>query len=144
MVILLAIYVYRYLLCSRSDLKQHDVWISEQCVGAVPLFSFLSNPLVMIDMLMMWLIHWVWFIYIIIYISWRCVFKETLDVPLKMLHFSAWGTFIFPKQTKSDLLTDMRLNCSAGRRSKPTKASRTLEKPTFAYACVFLIRCVSL
>lgn len=56
----------------------------------------------MIDMLIIWLIHWVPFTYIIIYISSRCVFKETLDALLKMLHFSKWETFIFHKQMKSE------------------------------------------
>ena len=51
---------------------------------------------------MIWLIHGVWFISIIIYISSGHVFKETLDVLLEMLHFSAWGIFIFHKQMKSE------------------------------------------
>lgn len=90
-------FVYLYLLCSRKDLRWHNVWISDLCVGAVPFDIF-----VQIHLLMIWLIHGVWFISIIIYISSGHVFKETLDVLLEMLRFSAWGIFIFHKQRKSE------------------------------------------
>lgn len=38
--------LFIYLLCSRKDLRQHNIWISDLCSGAVVFDFFKSNPLV--------------------------------------------------------------------------------------------------
>lgn len=55
---------------------------------------------------MIWLIRWVGFIYIIISISSRCVFKETVGVLLKLSPFLAWGTCLFISEQYQILRSD--------------------------------------
>lgn len=84
------VYLYNVLFQKKKEFKAgKNMDFSSTCRNNFIGFFWYHIYLLMIDMLMIWWIRWVGFIYIIISISSRCVFKETVGVLLKMSPFLA-------------------------------------------------------
>jgi len=101
------VFMFIYILfCSRKrqGLRQSKIWIHYQPARAISLVFFWYHiHLLVMDMLMIWLIHWVGFIYINddLYLIKMC-FQGDSWCPSWNVPFLSIGNLIFHKQTESE------------------------------------------
>lgn len=96
------VYLYNVLFQKKKEFKAgKNMDFSSTCRSSFIGFFWYHIYLLMIDMLMIWLIHWVGFIYIIISISSRYVFKDS-RCPSQNVPFLSIGNLLSHKQTVSD------------------------------------------